>query len=70
MRVAHALLYAGARSEPELLIPYGDCAFACRAGALAGNRVLTLEDDPTQLRELGRLLSWDGAQPLTLERIT
>jgi hypothetical protein len=61
------LLYGGPRSEPELLIPYGDCAFASRAGVLAGNHVLTIEDDLTQLRELGRLLLWKGAQQLTLE---
>jgi hypothetical protein len=62
------LLYGGTRSEPELLIPYGDCAFASRAGALAGNQVLTLEDEPARLRELGRLLLWEGAQPLELGR--
>jgi hypothetical protein len=66
-RPGYVLLYGGTRSEPELLIPYGDCAFACRAGALAGNHVLTLEDDPAHLRELGRLLLWNGAQRLELD---
>lgn len=59
------LLYAGARSEPELLIPYGACSFACRAGQLAGNHVITL-DDVTQLRSLGETLLKQGAQPLKL----
>lgn len=63
----YMLLYGGCGVSPELLIPYGECAFACRAGALAGNHVLTLEDDAAQLRELGRLLRWKGAQPLELE---
>lgn len=59
------LLYAGTRSEPELLIPYGACSFACRAGQLAGNHVVTL-DDVTGLRELGEALLTQGAQPLRL----
>jgi hypothetical protein len=61
------LLYAGMRSEPELLVPYGCCAFASRAGALAGNHVITLEGDLTNLRDLGETLLWKGAQPLRLE---
>jgi Protein of unknown function (DUF3830) len=60
------LLYAGRDSEPELLIPYGACAFASRAGALAGNHVITLEGDITQLRELGETLQHHGAQSLRL----
>jgi hypothetical protein len=60
------LLYAGAVSEPELLMPYGACAFACRAGALAGNHVITLDGDLSDLRPLGEKLLWKGAQPLHL----
>lgn len=60
------LLYAGMRSEPELLLPYGACAFASRAGALAGNHVITLDGDLTRLRELGETLLWKGAQSLRL----
>jgi len=60
------LLYAGARSEPELLIPYGPCAFASRAGVLAGNPVITLERNLAALRGLGELLLWKGAQTLRL----
>lgn len=62
------LLYGGARSEPELLIPYGACSFACRAGQLAGNHVITL-DDVTRLRELGETLLKKGAQPLRLSQM-
>lgn len=61
------LLYAGQLSEPELLIPYGPCAFACRDGALAGNHVITLENIDASLRELGTTLLWKGAQELRLE---
>lgn len=60
------LLYAGPASEPELLIPYGACAFASRAGPLAGNHVITLEDGVSALRELGETVLWKGAQSLQL----
>jgi hypothetical protein len=60
------LLYAGTHSEPELLLPYGACAFASRAGALAGNHVITLDDDVTRLRDLGETLLWKGAQSLRM----
>jgi hypothetical protein len=39
LSLGEILLYAGPISEPEMLIPYGPGAFACRAGALAGNHV-------------------------------
>lgn len=60
------LLYAGDRSEPELLIPYGACAFASRAGALAGNHVVTLEGDLVGLRARAENLLREGAEPLLL----
>lgn len=60
------LLYAGDRSEPELLIPYGACAFASRAGALAGNHVATLEGDIDCLRARAESLLRDGARTLRL----
>jgi hypothetical protein len=60
------LLYAGPKSVPELLVPYGFCVFACRAGTLAGNHVITLEDDFSCLASLGHALLYTGAQPLRL----
>jgi hypothetical protein len=60
------LLYAGALSEPELLVPYGACAFASKAGVLAGNHVITLEGETRGLAEIGRDLLWKGAQTLRL----
>ena len=69
MTYAHpgqVLLYAGGDSEPELLVPYGACEFASRAGALAGNHVITLEGDITHLRVLGETLQHRGAQSLRL----
>jgi hypothetical protein len=61
------LLYAGTQSEAELLIPYGACAFASRAGRLAGNPVAMIEGDLSPLRALGEMLLWKGAQTIELE---
>jgi hypothetical protein len=61
------LLYAGGLSEPELLIPYGACAFASRHGQLSGTHVITLSGDDSHLAQIGGLLLTSGAQPLRLE---
>ena len=60
------LLYPRGLSETELLFPYGPTHFASKAGQLAGNHCLTIIDGREQLEELGRLLMWEGAQPLRL----
>lgn len=60
------LLYAGTKSVPELLLPYGFCVFGCRVGVLAGNHVITLESDSASLSSLGHALTYQGAQPLRL----
>jgi Protein of unknown function (DUF3830) len=62
------LLYGGALSEPELLVPYGSTRFASRAGLLAGNPVLTIEDPLNLLAELGRRILWNGAVDVRVER--
>ena len=59
------LLYPGGVSETELLFPYGYCAFASKAGALAGNHFATVVEGAENLRELGRRTLWEGAQPIT-----
>jgi hypothetical protein len=61
------LLYAGAISEPELLIPYGISRFACKDGPLAGNPVLTIEDGLSDLADLGCEILWHGAMDLRIE---
>jgi hypothetical protein len=66
-RPGQVLLYAGEKSEPELLIPYGACAFACTAGALAGSPVITLDASETELRPLGERVLWNGALPFRIE---
>jgi hypothetical protein len=67
-RPGQVLLYAGARSEPELLIAYGACAFACMAGALAGSPVITLDASDAELRPIGERVLWHGALPFRIER--
>src|SRR5690349_1618773 len=39
-RPGQLLLYAGAQSEPEILLAYGQTRFACVAGPLLGNPIL------------------------------
>jgi Protein of unknown function (DUF3830) len=56
------LWYPGGFSETEILFPYGGCRFASIVGQLAGNHFLTIEDGRENLRELGRLTLWEGAQ--------
>src|ERR671935_2277135 len=58
------LLYPGGVSETELLFPYGHCAFASKAGRLAGNHFATLVEGLEHLPELGRRCLWEGAQPI------
>ena len=68
-RPGQILLYAGIHSEPELLIPYGACAFRSRAGMLAGSPVIVLDAGEPALREMGEMLLWKGAQAFRLERM-
>jgi hypothetical protein len=59
------IFYPGGVSETELLLAYGDVAFASKAGALAGNHFATMTSGHENLRELGRRMLWDGAQDIT-----
>ncbi|MEO7966691.1 MAG: DUF3830 family protein [Gemmatimonadaceae bacterium] len=65
------LFYQAAASETEILFPYGSTCFASKVGQLAGNHFLTLTSGLEQLPELGRLVLWEGAQPIrfTLEMV-
>ncbi|MEX2210998.1 MAG: DUF3830 family protein [Gaiellaceae bacterium] len=63
------LLYPGGISETELLFPYGHCAFASKAGPLAGNHFATLVEGHEHLAELGRLTLWQGAQPISFRAL-
>ncbi len=61
------LLYPGGISETEILLPYGGCLFASIAGQLAGNHFLTVIEGNENLRALGELTLWHGAQDIVFE---
>jgi hypothetical protein len=61
------LLYPGGVSETEILFPYGATSFASKAGPLAGNHFATVVEGGEHLRELGRLVLWEGAQEIAFE---
>jgi uncharacterized protein DUF3830 len=63
------LLYPGGVSETELLFPYGHCAFASKAGPLAGNHFATVVEGGGDLAALGRLTLWEGAQPISFREL-
>ena len=63
-------LYPGGESETELLFPYGYCSFASKAGHLWANHFATLVEGQEQLKELGRLTLWEGAQPISFRDLT
>lgn len=58
------LLYPRGISETEILFPYGITVFASKFGQLAGNHFATVVKGQEQLPELGRLVLWEGAQPI------
>ena len=58
------ILYPGGTSETEILIAYGPCRFASKAGQLAGNHFLTVTDGIENLHPLGRLTLEKGAQAI------
>ena len=64
------LLYPGGYSETEILFPYGSTSFASKMGPLAGNHFLTIIEGTENLRELGRRVTWEGAQNITFTAYT
>ena len=63
------LLYPGGFSETEILFPYGGTCFSSIVGQLAGNHFLTISEGREQLRDLGRLVLWEGAQDVVFEPV-
>jgi len=63
------LFYPGGFSETEILFPYGGTRFASKLGQLAGNHFLTIVSGTEQLKELGRLVLWEGAQDIVFEQL-
>ena len=58
------LWYPGGISETELLFPYGGCMFSSIVGQLAGNHFLTVFEGNENLRPLGEMTLWKGAQEI------
>ncbi|MBS7544080.1 DUF3830 family protein [Ancylobacter oerskovii] len=63
----HVVLYPGGVSETELLIAYGNVAFASKAGPLSGNHFLTLTEGLENLYTLGRKTLLEGQQDISFE---
>jgi len=62
------LLYPGGYSETEILLPYGGCSFSSIVGQLAGNHFLTVFEGNENLRPLGEMTLWQGAQDIMFAR--
>jgi hypothetical protein len=66
------LIYTGDLSECEILFPYGACDFSSKLGQLAGNHFASIQADDgwrDRLREMGRRVLWDGAQPIEITEV-
>jgi hypothetical protein len=65
----HVIVYPGGMptslSETEILVAYGPCSFASKAGQLAGNHFLTITEKLDVLAKIGRSVLWDGAKSIT-----
>ncbi|MFC1553467.1 DUF3830 family protein [candidate division KSB1 bacterium] len=62
------LLYPGGISETEILFPYGSTSFNCKSGQLTGNHFLTITEGFENLKALGELVLWQGAQDIIFEK--
>jgi hypothetical protein len=63
------ILYPGGISETEILLAYGGVHFASKVGQLAGNHFLTIVEGRDQIRPLGELVLWQGAQDIVFEAL-
>ena len=61
------LLYPGGVSETELLLAYGNVAFASKAGPLSDNHFLTLTEGLENIYALGRKTLLEGQQDIRFE---
>ena len=63
------IVHPGGVSETEILIAYGPCRFASRAGQLAGNHFLTITEGLDRLARVGRSVLWDGAKDIVFRAV-
>jgi hypothetical protein len=59
--------YPGGISETEILLAYGGVCFASKMGQLAGNHFITITSPLDDLAKLGKMVLWEGAQPIRIE---
>ncbi len=62
------LFYPGGYSETEILFPYYGTVFRSKLGELAANHLMTVTEGRENLRPLGELCLWEGAQDILFER--
>jgi hypothetical protein len=67
-RPGQLLFYPLDISETEILFPYGESRFGSKHGELQGNHFLTIVSGQEKFAELGRLVVWQGAQKIRIER--
>ena len=60
------LLYPGGISETEVLLAYGEVAFASRFGRLAGNPFMLVLEKQDRLAAVGREILWEGARSIRI----
>lgn len=63
------IVHPGGISETEILIAYGPCCFASKAGQLAGNHFLTVTEGLDRLPKVGRSVLWDGAKTIVFRAV-
>ncbi len=63
------VLYPGGVSETELLLGYGYVNFSSKAGQLAGNHFATVVEGNENLRDLGKMFLWEGAQDISFTEV-
>lgn len=63
------IVHPGGMSETEILIAYGPCCFASKAGQLAGNHFLTVTEGLDRLPKVGRSVLWDGAKTIVFRAV-
>ena len=67
--VGDVLFYPGGYSETEIILAYGACSFSSKLGQLAGNHFLSIMDGRENLRALGEMCLWHGAQDIVFEAL-
>lgn len=68
-RPGQLIFYPGGLSEAEILLAYGPVCFASKAGQLAGNPFLLIDEGLERLAAVGRETLWQGAQRIAFELV-